>query len=98
METGYLLVINTKNGNESIKLTNHLIGRVTKVKDKDYYYPGILNNIKFSKITRGVYFITKSIPQSDKYILMGVEGIDIDETQLKTGKEYWSIKNGKNQE
>lgn len=70
MEDGQLLIIKTAKRSDTVRITNKLFGRVTKVKDKEYCYKGILSDKKLFKIARGVYFIVGEVAPSDNYDLI----------------------------
>lgn len=80
---------------ELVKIHNQFLGRVVKVKRgglvHHYYYAGILDDMPFLKISNGCYFL----PTPDNIEIMSPGktplkvDIDIKESDLKTGAQYF---------
>lgn len=85
----FILILNTDTRRETVELTNELLGRISKVNGKTYYYKGFLHDIPFRKEARGVYLI--DIDKWDwhgMYYTYRVES-NIHKEGFKTGAQYW---------
>lgn len=75
---------------ERTRLRYKLFGRIVKVRDNHYYYPGLLDDVKFSKINRNTILVSNpiKIPDDLKNIISTrLEAKDFDFKNCRTGKE-----------
>lgn len=56
---GFILVYNTESRKNTTKLNHFLFGRLVHMKKDIYYYPGILENYLYRRLSNGCYFILK---------------------------------------
>ena len=84
------------NGEKRIDRANHyLFGRLQRANIKQgkryYYYPGVLENVGFYKLSNGCYFVLEKI-DSGGYIFL-IEGkLKISKEDFTTGKKMWEEK------
>lgn len=88
---------------EITTLSNDINGRVSRItymgEKVNYYYPGILDDIKYSKLKEGAYFIKAdddtidciSSELGDRIKLM-IADLEISDDDLYTAREFWNMK------
>ncbi len=73
-----------------MKLNNKLFGKITTITQRGvnvkYYYPGLLEDQQYFKLSNGCYFIIGEILEDNLYQLINAE-LDIHKTQ--TAREHW---------
>ena len=85
---GYLITYKEEEDKREIVKSNHyLLGKITRVLGRLYYYPGVLDDVKFLKISNGCYFVTKTI--DDKKFKVYEVTLNIELKDLTTAKEKW---------
>lgn len=99
---GFLVTYSSSKRNDITRINHFLLGRIVTIqkngKDEKYYYPGILENQIFKKITNGCYFIqtpTMSIFSEDNDVvklLKIIPAILSLNGNCITGKDYWKDK------
>ena len=55
---GYLLTLSVRASKDITKANYELFGRVSKVRNKRYYYAGILHDSEFIRLTDGCIFVS----------------------------------------
>ena len=84
--------------NKRVNLNHDLFGRIVyrnyRGKKYAYYNPGLLDKIKFYRLTGGKIFVTEKVDVERLRDLgsITIEEAERDETELllKTGEEYWN--------
>lgn len=89
---GLLIVYNSSSRAETTALHRLLFGRIVSMgKSRKYYYPGILEDIKYFKINDGCYYIVEPITGLSEINIESYPcSMDIDESKLCTAKEHWT--------
>ena len=87
---GYIITYKVDNSRDIVKLNHYLFGKITSVKDKKYYYQGVLDNIMYHKFNDGCYFITNPHFDRDNFNVYEVE-IDLTEDELITSRKKWKL-------
>ena len=86
---GYILVYS---GSKQVQTNNALFGKITTIKrggySNKYFYKGLLDNIKYIKLSKGCYFLTEKVDESTEYKQIPCT-LDIDIDKLNTAREYW---------
>lgn len=91
---GYIITYTVKDSYNLTYINNLLFGRVVKVSRKGnefyYYYPGLLHDTKYLKLSRGCYFLFSSNILTNYEELQIIKSeLDIQEKLLQTPREYF---------
>ena len=95
---GYIIKYKPFDSNSRVSLNHDLFGRIVyrnyRGKKYAYYKPGLLDQIKFYRLTGGKIFVTEKV---DVERLRDLGSITIEEAErdekellLTTGEEYWT--------
>jgi hypothetical protein len=58
---GYILILSNNDRREITKANFNLFGRISKVKERYYYYEGVLHNVPYIRLSDGCIFVEKNI-------------------------------------
>lgn len=90
---GYIISYNEKNKKTNVLVNFYLFGRLTNIKSKKstnyYYYPGLLENTQYYKISNGCYFTKDLIDDYNGFLRILPATIQIDDKDMIVAKEYW---------
>lgn len=94
---GYIITYKPKDDTSRVKLNHDLFGRIIyrnyRGKKYTYYSPGILDEVRFFRLSGGKVFVEEEVNISNLKDLadIGIESAIRDEKELllMTGKDYW---------
>ncbi len=104
--SGCLVTYNSSKTCDITKTNYYLFGRIATIKKSQgvqkYYYPGILENIPFRKLSNGCYFVTKEdlkteVTGSFKSLIRIIPAIvTFSDGSFTTSRESWRKKMDEN--
>jgi len=86
---GFIVIFNNKNREAITKINHSLFGRICYTPKGKYYYSGLLENTKYSRLSNGCYFIESINNNLNGLINIIKVDIEIDSNILCTAKDYW---------
>lgn len=96
---GVIITYNVKDSAKITKLNNFLFGKVTKVVRGNtthyYYYKGLLDNVKYFRLSSGCYFI--NIVDTSMFLgtsvhILPTNGLTLKKEELTTARQYFADK------
>jgi len=90
---GYII---TYESDKTTTINHKLFGKITSVKSgdgiKNYYYPGVLNDIQFFRLSKGCIFSEKHPGNLEGLLRIRDCDLYVDEDELYTALQYWKGK------
>lgn len=94
-KSGYLITYKDSDRKSITQINYYLFGRIVSIikqnKKQKYYYPGVLEKIKYKRIANGCYFV-KELPKINDMLTIYPINIQILDSDMSTAKEYWKNK------
>lgn len=98
LSEGLLVTYHSSKRKDITRINYYLFGRIATIKANNkiqkYYYPGVLENVPFKKITNGCYFIPNSAIgfkecEQLKLLTFIPATLLLDDSPMKTSHECW---------